>query len=90
MSANPYASDPDLEFEVSNPDRKAVREKFLSAHIVAMTCLDGQVKILKNRFGSSGQSVPEFAFQKEFGNKEGVWLLTWFDAQNLLKGLVSL
>lgn len=71
-------------------DKKSVREKFLASTVVAVTCLDGQVKILKNRIGQSGQTIPQFAFQTAFANVEGVWLLTWMDAQQLLKGLVSL
>lgn len=71
-------------------DKKSVREKFFSAAVVAVTCLDGQVKILKNRAGESGQTIPKYAFEKDFAGYDGVWLLTWMEAQQLLKGLVSL
>lgn len=85
---NAYSLSGDVKLDPS--DKQSVRERFLEASVVAVTCLDGQVKILKNRIGQSGQTIPQFAFQTAFANVEGVWLLTWMDAQQLLKGLVSL
>lgn len=71
-------------------DKKTVREKCLSSNVIAVTLLDGQVKVLKNRFGTSGQTVPAWAFEKDLAQNEGVWLLGWWEAQSLLKGLFAL
>lgn len=66
-----------------------VRKMFLSHDVVAVKLLDDTVKIVKNRFGASGQTIPTYAFEKAFSDMTKVWLLDWQDAVELLKGICS-
>lgn len=79
-------------------DGKPVRQKFLEAHVVAVTQPDGNVKVVKTRWGYCGVVHSEAMFENELARNRAnnphievkVWRLGWYEAQVLLKGLVSL
>lgn len=79
-------------------DNRSVRDKFLEAHIVAVTQPDGNVKVVKHRWGYMGVVHSEALYEVELAKARAqnphievkVWRLTWWEAQALLKGLVAL
>lgn len=79
-------------------DWNAVREKFLQSDIVAVTQLDGSVKIVKHRFSFQGTSWTVPLYEAEIQRCKAlnphrdikVWRLDYYEAQELLKGRVAL
>lgn len=77
-------------------DGRPVREKFVEADIVAVTQHNGDIKVLKNRYGYSAVTRTSVLFEAEVtrlqseGRDLKVWRLDWWEAQTLLKGMVSL
>ena len=87
-----------LNVKVDPRDGRSVREKFLEAHIVSVTQPNGAVKVVKTRWGYCGVVHTETMYENEIARAKAnnahlevkVWRLGWYEAQALLKGLVSL
>ena len=80
-------------------DGKTARQKFMESDLVIVDQLDGQMKVVKNRYGSSCSFIEGWnyeTFLRELHNTSAratdlkVWRLGYHEARSLLAGLVAL
>jgi hypothetical protein len=86
--------------KVDPKDNRSVREKFIAHDVVVVEQADPNVvRVVKNRFGSSGVNMGKEVFRSylEDLKKQNahlpevkVWNLEYYEAISLLKGLASI